>query len=854
MKNFLIDAESLYDQYFVRLIADQGSIQRAAANVINWLDRNVTIETKNSLYIFSQDLDSQLSSKVDSRAFFFKALYLWAQKNNAHVATYLERSLDALGSAKNFSDPSIIATVDMRLAQLLDSRTVIHSPTSDVPLNTEVLSKETGGLTPKDIPLYFALHGHQPSGIDTIAGMSKTIEAIVESKGDVDALIKDARTKNDFDSIQIGKFENIIRKNIQLLTVQPLAELLDIKRTHNPSAAGELSQLLVNRITKPKTPVLPDYPVQAVEVTDEASFKILSNNIQMAQAFGLSIERDKAGIYAISFSFKEGHAFYLPLEKVYGQTLDPLSILEFLRKNLDSSKNVICFSALETTRDFKSLGIDPASIKADCASAKYLLNTKDIVKDIADLAPEPLGRLPRGLEFVNREGQGLAQNIDVQNCAYFSAIKSDLTWKSSKAIYKDLMQSGLRGQYIAFEMRQAKLCAEMGMYGVRVDTQRINLTLEKLKEELQSVYKEVASYYPGKVDFSIAAHVISALDHFMIETKRTASGSKSINDYELDAASGKHPIVKLIQKARSLHQKINNDLKILAKYTDNHGILRYSTHVNSTLTSRLTTTDPNLHGSTEEMRSHMIARKGYVIGCFDISQMELRVLAHLSGEQKLIRAFNEGKDVHIETASEVFGCEPEQVTEEQRKAAKAINFGLIYGMSSFGLAKRLSIPVDEAQRYIDVYFERMPAVGEFQRKLLHSVKKNGYYQMESGRRIYFPKINSSSYNERSETERSAVNAPMQGTAAEIIKRAMIKVNDAIHEHNIDARLILQVHDELIFEMPVGSSRKCQDIILKAMTESYPLSVPIVVEASVGHTLSKKHNYTKDLNNNISLTI
>ena len=329
--------------------------------------------------------------------------------------------------------------------------------------------------------------------------------------------------------------------------------------------------------------------------------------------------------------------------------------------------------------------------------------------------------------------------------------------------------------------------------------------------------------------------------------KKTPGGAPSTNEEVLEELADNHELPRVILEHRSLS-------KLKTTYTDKLPLMvdpktrrvHTSYHQAVTATGRLSSRDPNLQNipvRTDEgrrIRQAFIARDGYCIMAADYSQIELRIMAHLSQDKGLLKAFAEGKDIHRATAAEVFGVPLDEVTADQRRSAKAINFGLIYGMSAFGLARQLGIPRGEAQRYMDLYFERYPGVLEYMARTREHAAEKGYVETLEGRRLWLPEINSRNGMRRKAAEREAINAPMQGTAADIIKKAMIAVDDWLQKENIDALMIMQVHDELVFEVRKEQQAEMAEKIRGLMEAAMKLDVPLKVEAGVGANWDEAH--------------
>ena len=330
--------------------------------------------------------------------------------------------------------------------------------------------------------------------------------------------------------------------------------------------------------------------------------------------------------------------------------------------------------------------------------------------------------------------------------------------------------------------------------------------------------------------------------------KKTPKGAPSTSEDVLQELALEYPLPKKIMEYRGLTKLKNTYTDKLPKMINHRtGRVHTSYHQAVTATGRLSSTDPNLQNipiRNEEgrrVRQAFIPREGNKFVAADYSQIELRIMAHLSGDKGLLDAFAHGKDIHKATASEVFGVPLDEVTTEQRRSAKAINFGLIYGMSAFGLSKQLNIPRNEAQKYMDLYFERYPGVLEYMDSTRESAKDKGYVETVFGRRLYLPDIKASNGARRKGAERAAINAPMQGTAADIIKMAMIKVDDWIRKNaSDDVTMMMQVHDELVFEIKEDKVQTYVSTITALMESAATLNVPLVVEAGVGDNWDEAH--------------
>ncbi len=403
---------------------------------------------------------------------------------------------------------------------------------------------------------------------------------------------------------------------------------------------------------------------------------------------------------------------------------------------------------------------------------------------------------------------------------------------------------------IDVEVPLACVLSRMEQEGVLIDSQRLSQQSQDLAARIAELEKEV--HEEAGEPFNLGS--TKQLQHILFEKmslpiiKKTPKGAPSTSEDVLQELALEYPLPKKIMEYRGLTKLKNTYTDKLPKMINHRtGRVHTSYHQAITATGRLSSTDPNLQNipiRNEEgrrVRQAFVPRKGNKFVAADYSQIELRIMAHLSGDKGLLDAFAHGKDIHKATASEVFGVPLDEVTTEQRRSAKAINFGLIYGMSAFGLAKQLNIPRNEAQKYMDLYFERYPGVLEYMDSTRESAKEKGYVETVFGRRLYLPDIKASNGARRKGAERAAINAPMQGTAADIIKMAMIKVDDWISKNAADdVTMMMQVHDELVFEIKEDKVDSYVKTINTLMESAATLNVPLVVEAGVGENWDEAH--------------
>ena len=402
--------------------------------------------------------------------------------------------------------------------------------------------------------------------------------------------------------------------------------------------------------------------------------------------------------------------------------------------------------------------------------------------------------------------------------------------------------------YKTMELPLLHVLSRMERTGVLIDSDALFIQSNEIATRLTAL--EEQAYALAGQPFNLAS--TKQLQEILFDKlglpvlQKTPKGAPSTNEEVLEELAYSHELPKILVEHRGLS-------KLKSTYTDKlpqmvnsqTGRVHTSYHQAVTATGRLSSSDPNLQNipiRNEEgrrIRQAFITREGYSIVAADYSQIELRIMAHLSGDQGLINAFSQGKDIHRSTAAEIFGVSLDEVTSEQRRNAKAINFGLIYGMSAFGLSRQLGISRPDAQKYMDLYFQRYPGVQQFMTDIREKAKAQGYVETLFGRRLYLPDINSNNAMRRKGAERVAINAPMQGTAADIIKRAMIKLDELIR-HDPDIEMIMQVHDELVFEVRSEKVAFFREQIKQNMEAAAELVVPLIVEVGVGQNWDEAH--------------
>ncbi|BEN32762.1 DNA polymerase I [Serratia marcescens] len=599
-----------------------------------------------------------------------------------------------------------------------------------------------------------------------------------------------------------------------------------------------------------------------VTILDDATFTDWLARLKKADVFAFDTETDgldtlTANLIGLSFAIAPGEAAYLPVAHDYLDAppqLDRAYVLEALKPLLEDDKALKVGQNLKFDMSLLArYGIEMRGIAYDTMLESYVLDSVGGRHDMDSLADRYLGH--KTITFEEIAGKGKNQltfnQIALEQAAPYAAEDADVTLQLHLAMWPQLQQSAeLLTVFNEIEMPLLPVLSHIERTGVLIDPAILSAHSQELAKRLAEL--EAQAHELAEEPFNLAS--TKQLQAILYEKqklpvlKKTPGGAPSTNEEVLAELALDYPLPKVILEYRGL-------AKLKTTYTDKlplminpvSGRVHTSYHQAVTATGRLSSSDPNLQNipvrndEGRRIRQAFIAPEGYRIVAADYSQIELRIMAHLSQDEGLLKAFAEGKDIHRATASEVFGVPLDKVTGEQRRSAKAINFGLIYGMSAFGLARQLGIPRGEAQRYMDLYFERYPGVLDYMERTRQQASEQGYVSTLDGRRLYLPDVRSSNAMRRKAAERAAINAPMQGTAADIIKRAMIEVDAWLQgQEKPLVRAIMQVHDELVFEVHESVIEEASQRIRQLMEGSMTLAVPLKVDVGVGMNWDEAH--------------
>ena len=602
-------------------------------------------------------------------------------------------------------------------------------------------------------------------------------------------------------------------------------------------------------------------------ITDWSAFEQWQTQLQDASLFAFdtettSLDYMQAEIVGLSFSTETGKAAYVPLKHKDVECPEQLNreeVLQRLKPMLEDPDKAKVGQNLKYDRNvLLNHGIDLQGIAFDTMLESYVLDSTATRHNMDALALKYLSY--QTIKYEDIAGKGVKQltfdEIPVAQAAPYAAEDADITLRLHETLWPKLaQQTELQKLFKEVELPLLSVLSRIERNGVLVDAQSLHKQSQEIAEKLKEIETEAFDMAGEAFNMSSPKQIQHILfDKMQLPVRaKTPKGQPSTAESVLQELALDYPMPKLILEHRSL-------AKLKSTYTDklplqiNSKTGRVHTSYNQAVavTGRLSSTDPNLQNipirtaQGRKVRQAFIAPQGKKIVAADYSQIELRIMAHLSEDDGLLNAFAHGVDVHRATAAEVFNVELDSVSNEQRRSAKAINFGLIYGMSAFGLAKQLDISRGDAQGYIDRYFDRYPGVKAYMDRMRELAKQQGYVETVSGRRLYIPEINSSNGQRRQYAERSAINAPMQGSAADIIKRAMLSMDQWLSSEAIvggeyeGILMTMQVHDELVFEVPENILESSVRKITEIMSQAADLKVPLIADAGVGDNWDEAH--------------
>jgi len=780
----------------------------------------------------------------------------------------------------------IVSTGDKDMAQLVTDKVTLVNTMTDTLMDIEGV-KTKFGVGPELIIDFLALMGDKVDNIPGVPGVGeKTALGLLQGLGSLESIysrldeiaglgFRGAKTL----SKKMEDNKEMAFMSYKLATIKCDVELDfdSITLDNKPQDIETLKELFtrlefktwIKELDKPvassDTATEDEEEVEAVEVCyetvlDKDHFAIWLDKIQQAPLFAFDTETTSlnymaAELVGLSLSVEVGKAAYIPVAHDYEgapEQLDRDWVLAQIKPILEDSKQAKIGQNLKYDANvLANYDIELKGIEFDTMLESYVLNSTGSKHNMDSLAKKFLSH--KTVSFEEIAGKGVKQKtfnqIELEQAAFYAAEDADITFRLHQAIWNKLEKTPeLINVFKEIELPLIPVLAKMEQTGTLIDPDLLHQQSSEIATRLEEL--EIKAHEMAGQAFNLSSpKQLQEILFVKLELpvlKKTPKGQPSTAEPILQELALSYELPRIIMEHRSLSKLKSTYTDKLPEMIQKTGRIHTSYHQAVTATGRLSSTDPNLQNipirTTEgrRIRQAFIAPKGYKLIAADYSQIELRIMSHLSQDPGLLEAFAQNADVHKATAAEVFEVSLNEVTTEQRRRAKAINFGLIYGMSAFGLAKQLGIGRPEAQKYIQRYFERYPGVRTYMENTRELAREKGYVETLFGRRLYLPDIKASNAMMRQAAERTAINAPMQGTAADIIKRAMIKMHDWLQDTNLDIKMILQVHDELIFEVKESDLSAAQEKILDIMENTSSIDVPLLVEAGIGDTWDQAH--------------
>lgn len=778
----------------------------------------------------------------------------------------------------------VVSTGDKDMAQLVSDHVTLINTMTETAMDREGVV-EKFGVTPEQIIDYLALVGDK---VDNIPGVNKcgpkTAVKWLQTYNDLDNLIEHADEikgkigeylREATGTLPLSRELATIRLDVDLdFGLEDLQEreqddnsLLELFKEYEfrswiaelENTEGSASDQR-ERSTEQESakPLEKQYSV----ITEQGELDTWLQRLKAADQFAFDTETTSlrymdAEIVGVSFAIEPGEAAYVPLGHDYMGAPDQLDrddVLAQLKPLLENPDvNKIGQNLKYDKNVLANHGIHLEGIGDDTMVESYVLNSVATRHDMDSLAREYLGE--QTITYESIAGKGAKQltfnQIDLEKAGPYAAEDADITLRLHQALSPKLKETGkLESVYRDIDLPLVPVLSRMEQRGTLISASTLRQHSQELAERMAELEKEAHEVAGESFNLGSTKQLQAILyDKFGLRViKKTPKGAPSTAEPVLQELAHEHELPRLIVEHRSLS-------KLKSTYTDtlpeliHHrtGRVHTSYHQAVTATGRLSSSEPNLQNipirtpEGRRIRQAFIAPEGYKLLAADYSQIELRIMAHLSGDKGLLRAFEHGEDIHKATAAEVFGVSLIEVSSDQRRSAKAINFGLIYGMSAFGLARQLEVDRKTAQEYIDRYFERYPGVLKYMDNIRKQAHDDGYVETLFGRRLYLPEINARNKQLQQAAERTAINAPMQGTAADIIKRAMIDVDQWLRsEHADDACMTMQVHDELIIEVREEALETVRKGLVQRMSAAAKLNVPLLVEAGTGDNWDQAH--------------
>jgi DNA polymerase-1 len=768
----------------------------------------------------------------------------------------------------------LVSTGDKDLAQLVNDKVTLVNTMDDSRLDRDAVKKKFD-VYPEQIVDYLALVGDTS---DNIPGVPKvgaktaakwlnlygSAEGILEHGEEIKGKVGES-LRDNVEKLRLSQTLATIRKDVDLdVTVDDLeateADIGSLRELYGHYELRSLLRLLDEQADEPAAPAPEEQgeyeTILSWDAFDRWLRKINTSKLTAFDTETTSLDYMEAEIVGFSLAVEAGEACYVPVAHDYPGAPDQLpraEVLEKLKPFLtDNTQKKVGHHLKYDAHILMRYAIALGGMKFDSMLESYVLNSVATRHDMDSVARHYLGK--ETIHYEDVAGKGAKQltfnEIDLETAAPYAAEDADITLQLHETLWQQLgEQPTLRKVYEEIEQPLVPVLLDMEEGGVLVDRKMLAKQSSELAKKMAELESEAHKLAGGPFNLGSPKQLQQILfEQLELPViRKTPKGQPSTAEDVLTELANDYELPAVIIDYRSVSKlKSTYTDKLPLQINERTGRIHTSYHQAVAATGRLSSTDPNLQNipirtpEGRRIRQAFVAPKGQVLLAADYSQIELRIMAHLSADKGLLKAFAKEQDVHRATAAEVFELALEEVTDDQRRSAKAINFGLMYGMSAFGLAKQLGIPRGEAQAYVDLYFDRYPGVKAYMDNIRKTASEQGYVETVFGRRLYLPEINARNAQRRQYAERSAINAPMQGTAADIIKKAMITVHDWLKTDKPGARMIMQVHDELVFEVEEDKVDAVRERVIELMCGAAELSVALQVDVGVGSNWDEAH--------------
>ena len=785
-----------------------------------------------------------------------------------------------------------IITGDRDLLQLVNERTTVYLAGDDQNYITDEDVINKLGVRPGQVVDYKALVGDKSDNIPGVSGIGeKTAISLIEKFGTLDFIYQnldqvenrwrnklEQNKENAFMSRELAQIKTDL--NIKLDLERAKAQAWDVSTLEDffkelefrsllktlerlsgqdgsasaPSKPGEQMSMFANepQAVYTPTPTGLNIDVKVIDTSEKLSDLVKELNKAKVISFDTettSTEEMKADLVGISLSIKEGEGYYIPIGHQAGNNLPLEQVISALKAPMTNPKiGKIAHNAKYDYIILARQGLRISPLTFDTMLAEFIINPSSHSLGLKNLAFVKLGEEMTHIEELIGKGkkQITMDQVPIDAAAPYAVADAEVTLRLMPIQIEGLQRVNGEKLLYDIDLPLTPVLADMEMTGISLDLPFFQETSKRLEKRMGEIEKQVFELVGKPFNLNSTQQLSDVLFKTLgLEPpdrgNKTASGHFSTSAGVLDLLRGKHSVVDLILEHRELSKLKSTYVDALqAALNSETGCVHTSYSQIGAVTGRLSSSDPNLQNipiRTEEgrrLRDGFVASKGNVLLSVDYSQIELRIVAHMAEDEGMLAAFRAGEDIHAATAAAIFGVKPEEVTKQMRRRAKSINFGLIYGMSVFGLTRYTDLTLAEAETFVKAYFQQFPGVKKYLDGIRKLAAQQGYVETLLGRRRYFPALQSkANVQVKNREEREAINAPVQGTAADIMKMAMLNIPSALEKAGLKAKMLLQVHDELVFECPKSELKETARVVQETMENAFPLSIPLSTEARYG---------------------